>query len=186
MTVTDGKNALTIPAWARALVPESPLSPDELMELAITLAVENARRDGGPFGAVAADAAGQVLSIGTNRVVTNCDSTWHAEVACLRQAQQHCNTHDLTKWSSPIALYTSCSPCIQCFGALYWSGIKQIYAAARSSDALAAGFDEGPVSSELWERARMRKGIELIADFHREPRGLEPFRVFAEQQGCLY
>jgi tRNA(Arg) A34 adenosine deaminase TadA len=47
---------------------------------------------------------------------------------------------------------------VQCLGAVYWSGIRRLVCGARVADAEAAGFDDGPRSSD-WVDQLGRRGI---------------------------
>lgn len=172
-----------LPAWARALVAETPAraAPDRLMRLAIALAHRSVEHGGGPFGAVVADAEGDVLSVGWNRVIELHDSTAHAEILAFRSAQAALGTHDLRG----LVLYASCAPCIQCYGALWWSGIERAYAAAEPDDAQSIGFSEGPVDETLWRRAADEKGIRYTPRFLREE-ALAPLRAYARRGGHVY
>lgn len=152
------------------------------MALAVDVAIASARNGGGPFGAVVADREGRPIALGWNAVLASVDSTAHAEVVALRRAERAIGSHFL----EGCALYTSCAPCIQCFGAIYWSGIARVASAARKEDAEAIGFDEGPPMRELWAHARAAKGIEHVADFQRDERALLPMRIYAESGGANY
>lgn len=152
------------------------------MTLALEIALASARNGGGPFGAVLADPEGTPLEVGWNAVLAARDSTAHAEIVAMRAAQKRLATHRL----DGCTLYASCAPCIQCFGAIYWSGIAKIYSAARKEDAESIGFDEGPPMAELWSHARRAKGIEHVTEFLRDERALLPLRVYAESGGVNY
>lgn len=169
------------PAWLPA-APSGALAPDALMRLAIDVALASAKHGGGPFGAVVADAHGRVASLGWNQVLATNDSTAHAEVVALRRAQAAAGTHRLEGHT----LYTSCAPCIQCYGAIYWSGLAKVIAAARKEDAEEIGFDEGPQMHALWAHAREARGILYVADFLRDERALEPLRVYRAAGGLDY
>lgn len=173
---------MDLPAWLPPIDRERPRAPDELMRLAQDVALASARNGGGPFGALVADPQGRVLGVGWNAVLATRDSTAHAEVVALRAAQQGLATHHL----SGCALYTSCAPCIQCYGAVYWSGIAKVYSSARKEDAEAIGFDEGPPMAGLWAHAREAKGIEHVEGFLRDEGALLPLRVYAESGGANY
>jgi tRNA(Arg) A34 adenosine deaminase TadA len=83
-------------------------------------------------------------------------------------------------------LFSSCAPCVHCFGVIYWSGLKQIYSAASKEDAESAGFDEGPLTQEMWDSANTKKGIYYYPDFCGGESARRPFQVFAALQGTLY
>lgn len=178
-----------LPGWAAAIVePGDQLDGEtQLVDRAIELAVGSARHGGGPFGAIVADVDGRVVDVGWNHVVEACDSTAHAEIHAMRRAQSRLGTHDLSASDrGELVLYGSCAPCIQCFGAIYWSGLSRVVTAAASDDAEALGFDEGPVTDELWAAARDQKKIAYEGGAATEADPTEPFRVYEELGGQIY
>jgi guanine deaminase len=175
------------PVWVTEIAREvDGGEPAELLDATVAIACESARRQHGPFGSLVADRDGNVVAAGHNRVVANHDSTAHAEITALRRAEGKLDTHDLAATArGPLVLYASCEPCIMCFGAIYWSGLEEIAAAARAHHAEALGFAEGPVTDEMWTTAREDKGIERVdVEPTRDP--TEPFRVYEEQGGEIY
>ncbi|KLU09473.1 MULTISPECIES: nucleoside deaminase [Kocuria] len=119
-------NETTVPAEARQFLRE-----------AIALAVDNAKADGGPFGAVVVTADGRRFS-GVNRVTADSDPTAHAEVVAIRTACRELGTFDL----SGATLYASCEPCPLCVSASLWSRLDAVWFAADRHDAAAGGFDD--------------------------------------------
>lgn len=117
---------------------------EALMRLALSLAQENVRRGGGPFGAVIAR-GGEVIATGVNRVTAAHDPTAHAEVQAIRAAAARLGTHDL----SGCEIYASCEPCPMCLGAIYWARLSRLYYAATKDDAARAGFDDSLIYHEL-------------------------------------
>lgn len=179
----------TTPTWVADILRgvEPKLSPERLMAFALNLGVESARHGGGPFGAVLANPRGEILEVGWNWVVKSYDSTAHAEILCLRRAQRLLKTHDLGKDHplGPFILYASCAPCIQCFGAIFWSGIRSVFSAATTAQAEAAGFREGPVSLQLWDAAQAQKDLVHVAEFTFGDTEA-PFIAFHEAAGKIY
>lgn len=114
------------------------------MKEAITLATENVKNQGGPFGAVIVK-DGKVIAKGVNRVTDSCDPTAHAEVVAIRNACQTLQTFDL----SGCTLYTSCEPCPMCLGAIYWARPDAVYYAASRKEAAHAGFDDDLIYDEV-------------------------------------
>lgn len=168
------------PAWLEHLRGEAtPREPAALMDLAVAVALASVEHGGGPFGAVIATQDGRFVDAGWNSVIPSNDSTAHAEVVALRRAQRRLRTYTL----AGHVMYTSCEPCIQCFGALYWSGLSACHAAATTEDAESLGFDEGPVDNGLWERARHARGLHHVSRFHRTEASLEPLRRY---RGPIY
>lgn len=66
----------------------------------------------------------------------NNDSTAHAEIMAIRNAEQTLNTFDLTG----CELYTSCYPCPMCLSAIIWANIKTVYYGNTKEDASDIGF----------------------------------------------
>lgn len=115
----------------------------------LKLAIDNSARNlngknGGPFGAVIVK-EGKVVASASNQVRAFNDPTAHAEIQAIRQACQKLETYDL----SDCELYSSCEPCPMCLGAVYWSGIKNVYYAADRYDAHKIGFDDQLLYEDL-------------------------------------
>lgn len=110
----------------------------DFMHIALDEASQGVKKgDGGPFGAVIVK-EGNVISLGHNMVISNCDSTAHAEIIAIRKAEQILGTYDL----SGCVLYSTCYPCPMCLGAIMWARISKVYYACRPEDAAAIGFDD--------------------------------------------
>lgn len=111
---------------------------DFWLQRAVDAAVDNVKFDnGGPFGAVVVMPSG-VSYVGVNRVTSLLDPTAHAEVQAIRLACESEGTFSL----EGAVLYSSCEPCPMCLGAALWSRVSNVYFAANSADAAAAGFDD--------------------------------------------
>ncbi|HRZ49192.1 MAG TPA: nucleoside deaminase, partial [Bacteroidales bacterium] len=46
-------------------------------------------------------------------------------------------------------LYTTCEPCPMCLGAIYWSGISEVYYALTREDAERMGFSDNHIYQEV-------------------------------------
>ncbi|RMG40375.1 MAG: nucleoside deaminase [Candidatus Dadabacteria bacterium] len=162
-------------------------SATDFLKSAIELAEASARSGCGPFGALIVSADGHIVAAGWNNVILNHDSTLHAEIHAIRRAEHHFKTHNLASVpGAPLTIYCSCPPCIQCFGAIYWSGIKEVVSAGSKSLAESAGFDEGPIDQSLWQKAHQNKQIKfkLIDDPVLKPEA--PFKLYKKLGGRLY
>ena len=93
----------------------------EYMQLAIEQAQVAALRGEVPIGAVIA-LEGQILALGSNRTITDCDPTAHAEVVALREAAQKLGNYRL----SGATLYVTVEPCAMCAGALVQARISRL------------------------------------------------------------
>jgi tRNA(Arg) A34 adenosine deaminase TadA len=84
----------------------------------------------------------------------------------------------------PHELITSCAPCAMCLAASLWSGVRRIVCGAGRADAMALGFEEGPVFPESY-RYLEAHGIEIVdgvlAD---EARAV--FHLYRERNGLVY
>ena len=157
--------AVTLPAWVEGVVDAYPACPSdtERMRLAIALARENTvRGSGGPFGAaIFARGAPRPLAVGVNCVERLRNAVLHAEIVALMLAEARVGSYTLRAPDAPeYELFTSCAPCAMCLGATLWSGVRRIVCAAGREDAMALGFDEGPVFPESW-RYLEAQGIAL-------------------------
>src|SRR5471030_364913 len=88
---------------------------NSFMKQAIELAVENVRREGGPFAALVVK-DGIVIATGANQVTRSSDPTAHAEIVAIREACRVLGDFQLTGCD----IYTSCDPCPMCLGAIFW------------------------------------------------------------------
>jgi len=166
--------SLTLPSWVEPFLTgweESLHTPEGRMRLAVALSAENvARKTGGPFAAVIFEAdSHRVVAAGVNVVVPQGTSLAHGEVVALLLAQEALGTHDLGRRDLPIfEMATTSQPCIQCYGALIWSGVHKVLVGARGSDVeTIVGFDEGPVPAD-WVGQWALRGIETQVDVLRE------------------
>jgi tRNA(Arg) A34 adenosine deaminase TadA len=115
------------------------------MAQAIQLAIDNVRSGkGGPFAALVVK-NGELLSIGTNLVISSNDPTAHAEINAIRAACLALGSFQLTGCD----LYTTSEPCPMCLGAIYWARPNRVFFGASASDAGRAGFDDEFIYTEI-------------------------------------
>ena len=120
-------------------------APQNWMEQAIALAVQNVRSaQGGPFAALVVK-EDRLIASGVNCVTTSHDPTAHAEVVAIRKACHELGAFQLTG----CEIYTTCEPCPMCLGALYWARPERFYFACSRQDAAAYGFDDEFIYREL-------------------------------------
>jgi tRNA(Arg) A34 adenosine deaminase TadA len=163
------------------------------MRLTIALAAHNVESDtGGPFGAAIFERdSGVLIAPGINMVRSSNCSVAHAEAVAIALAQQVLQTYDLGASHLPaLELVTSAQPCIQCFGNVWWSGVKRLVTGAslQQTEAL-TGFDEGPVPLDWAERLRNRKPHDLAVEVIENVLADEACQVLASYQakgGIIY
>ena len=152
--VSSNALQIALPDWIDDVVDWTRPYPDDesRMRLAITLAAENVKRRGGPFGAaIVEEPSGRLISVGVNRVVPANNSVLHAEMLAFMLAQRHVGSYTLGAPGLPAhTLVSSCDPCAMCLGATLWSGVRRLVCGATRDDAMQAGFDEGPVFPESY------------------------------------
>ncbi len=167
------------PDWALAIVRPGVACPtdDTAMGWAVALADAALRHEGGPFGAVIVDESRRVLSLGWNRVIAGNDPTAHAEAIAIRHAATARSSWHL----GGLHLVTSCAPCVMCTGAVHWAGIATVVAGARTADAEAVGFIEGPPGFDPVAFLRAR-GVTFVADVRRD----EAVAVLQRYGGVVY
>ena len=182
---------LTLPEWAAghlAALPERIADVDQRMALILDLARLNFQRDtGGPFAAgVFEQESGKLIAFGVNRVVATLCSSAHAEVMALGLAQQRLGTYDLGGPGRPgHELVVNWRPCAMCYGALLWSGVRQLTIAGSGPELEElTGFDEGPVHPQ-WEQELLRRGIATRSGVLRED-AVELFRQFNRSARLVY
>jgi guanine deaminase len=115
-----------------------------LIRRVIDLAVDNVRRDGGPFAALVVK-DGVVIATGANQVTRTNDPTAHSEIVATREACRLLGEFQL----EGCDFYASCEPCPMCLGALYWARPARVFFAATHDDASAAGFDDAIIYRQL-------------------------------------
>jgi len=165
------QNKFSVPDWLERWQRNAPRrfgSDMESMAAAIELSAESFRNGtGGPFGAVVVDDTnGSLVAAGSNCVTSLGLSIAHAEVVALSRAQSILGNWDLSG-AGRYSLFTSCEPCVMCYGAVIWSGVRRLVCASTKDDAEAVGFDEGPRPAN-WAEALRERGIAVETGLMRD------------------
>ncbi|MBL0888036.1 nucleoside deaminase [Myceligenerans sp. I2] len=176
---------IDLPAWLGdelAHVPDVIEEPSDRMRLVHRLADRNWREgSGGPFAALVAERdTGRIISVGVNVVLAGGVSSGHAEVVALGLAQTRRGTWDLGAAGAPAhELVVNWRPCIQCYGATLWSGVRSLVVAGEGPDLEEiTTFDEGPLGDD-WAEQFERRGIHVVTDVLREE-ALAVFRAYRQ------
>ena len=139
------------------------------LDRAVTLATDNVRQAGGPFGAVVVR-DGVVLGEGTNRVTADLDPTAHAEVVAIRAACRTVGDFSLVG----ATVYASCEPCPLCLTASLWARVDAVVFAADRHAAATAGFDDAAFHA-LFDASPDTAAWPMRREHHPTPRSQEPF-----------
>lgn len=182
---------IALPEWAQTELRRLPSvipSLDDRMAAVIRFSRLNFEHaTGGPFAAgVFERDTGKLVVIGVNRVVPSHCSSAHAEVVALSLAQKLLGTFDLGGVGMPAyQLVVNWRPCVMCYGAVFWSGIRSLVIAGSGPELEAiTGFDEGPIHPD-WQGELAKRGIDLI-DGLMKAEAIEVFRAFAASGSLVY
>ncbi|HAQ59362.1 MAG TPA: CMP deaminase [Microbacterium sp.] len=174
---------VNLPAWiADELHGVPDIIPDQTDRMALVhrLADRNWREgDGGPFAALVAESdTGRIVSVGVNVVLGSGISSAHAEVTALGTAQNRIGSWDLgADGLSPHELVVNWRPCVQCYGATMWSGVRTLVVAGSGPELEEIStFDEGPMVDD-WAQQFEARGIAVVHDVLRDE-ALAVFRAY--------
>ncbi|MDY0911792.1 hypothetical protein [Rathayibacter festucae] len=176
---------IALPAWIEDAVrdvPEFLPVREDRMALVHALADRNFREgNGGPFAAIVVERdSGRVVSVGVNVVLGSGVSSGHAEVTALGLAQTALGSWDLGGEGLPAhELVVNWRPCVQCYGATLWSGVRRLVVAGSGPELEEIStFDEGPMRED-WAAQFEARGIEVVDGVLRDE-ALAVFRAYRE------
>ncbi len=173
-----------LPALAEA---PPPATAEERVRLVNRLADRNWRAgNGGPFAAIVVDAAsGALVSVGVNVVLATGLSSVHAEVMALSLAQRALGRWDLGADGADLELVVNWRPCVMCFGATMWSGVRALTIAGEGAEVEElTGFDEGPMPED-WIGEFERRGIRVSVGVGHDE-AIDVFRAFGASDAVVY
>jgi len=181
-----------LPPWLVDELPALMAAPalatvEERVQLANRLADRNWRAgNGGPFAAIVVDAAsGALVSVGVNVVLSTNLSSVHAEVMALSLAQRALGRWDLGADGAELELVVNWRPCVMCYGATMWSGVRALTIAGEGAEVEElTGFDEGPMPED-WEGEFERRGIRVSVGVGHDD-AIEVFRAFGASDAVVY
>ena len=134
------------------------MNADELIRRAIQIAADARAHGNHPFGALLADADGNILLESENTVNTGRDATGHAETNLMRLASGKYSEEEL----KDCTLYTSTEPCPMCAGAIFWGNVRHVVFAL-SQDGLYHITGETPFELALPCREVFARGTHPVA-----------------------
>ncbi len=180
---------MSLPSWLVDELDSLPRvveGPEAQMALVNRLADRNWREgNGGPFAAIVVDhAKGELISVGVNVVLATGKSSGHAEVMALGLAQERLGTWDLGA-ERDLALVVNWRPCVQCYGATMWSGVRHLVVAGDGPELeQLTGFDEGPMVAD-WAAQFEARGIAVTQDVGRDD-ALAVYRSYGASASTVY
>jgi guanine deaminase len=143
---------------------------DYWMEKCIRMAEDNVKAGQSPFASIIVK-NGEAVSYGVNDAKASFDPTAHGEIRAIQKAGRKLQTLNL----SDCVLYTNCEPCPMCLGAIYWSGITEVWYGL--SIEAQAEFDKLP--KEMYEEFKKTGTIKKLSmkDLSSQVEGRRPFLV---------
>jgi tRNA(Arg) A34 adenosine deaminase TadA len=110
----------------------------------------------------------------------------HAEIMALGLAQRAIGSWDLgANPARPLELVVNWRPCVMCYGATMWSGVRRLVVAGSGAELEAlTGFDEGPMRDD-WAEQFEARGITVVQDVGRDE-ALRVFREYGEADVLVY
>ncbi|MDT2014641.1 nucleoside deaminase [Providencia stuartii] len=129
----------------------------QFLQQAISLAKENVKAGGRPFGAVIVR-DGAVVATGVNQMLELNDPTAHAELMALRQAGE---TLKRTRLEDCV-VYASGQPCPMCLAAMRMAGISRIVYAYSNQDAEPFGLPTEAIAQSLRVEPQQQRGLTFI------------------------
>ena len=161
--------SVCLPDWAIeewSQVRESMDDAESQMQVVVRWSRLNVERGtGGPFAAgVFASDSGRLVAMGVNRVVQTNNATAHAEVVAISLAQKVVGSWDLNAATDDegCRLVVNAQPCTMCFGALIWSGVRELlFAVHKETVQRITSFDEGPLPAN-WKQELANRGIRVL------------------------
>jgi len=141
----------------------------DFMRLAIQAAWQGLEKGEMPFGACLVS-RGQVIAVTHNGAKASFDTTAHAEVQAIREANRQLKVLELRG----SVMYSTCEPCPMCMTACLWAKVGRIVYACRIEDAEKFGIWQIPISSGRMKQLA-HSSVELIGDVLRD----ESLELFA-------
>jgi len=126
---------------------------EQLMLRTCELAYKGIEKNCGPFACIITDGSFNIITENNNNVVSNIDPTSHAEINSIREACKILNNFNLQDYK----LFSSCEPCPMCLGAIYWSGIKEVYYGASKINSHKYGFSDKFIYDDIKKSKKNRK-----------------------------
>lgn len=179
----------SLPDWLMGMLPSLPAAlstAQDRVALVNALADRNWREGvGGPFAALVVDhATGELVSAGVNLVLGSGLSSTHAEITALSLAQTRLGVWDLGA-DRDLELVVNWRPCVMCFGALIWSGVRHLLLAGTGPECeRLTGFDEGPMTSD-WVDQLAARGIGVREGVLRDA-AVAVFAEFGKSDAIVY
>lgn len=133
------------------------MSDKQFIQQAISLATENVKVGGRPFGAVIVK-NGQVIAHAVNQITATNDPTAHAELLALREAGKVLGRAKL----DDCVVYASDQPCPMCLAAMRMAGISQIFYAYSNDDAQPYGLSTANIAKALRVAPEQQEGLQFV------------------------
>ncbi|ADU92473.1 putative zinc-binding cytidine/deoxycytidylate deaminase [Taylorella equigenitalis 14/56] len=145
----------------------------KFMQLALQNAEKAYKSGEVPVGAVLVGPNQDILGQGYNQVIGTSDSTAHAEIVALREANLSIQNYRLP---SGCTMFVTLEPCIMCLGALIHARLEHLVIGSRDPKTGACGGRLSIHASDLNHHMHTTVGVlseecsKILKDFFREKR----------------
>ena len=95
---------------------------ERLLRRAIELSAQAVANGNSPFGALFADADGNIVLEAETTGTTGGNVLYHAETNLMHEAVRTLTVEERAAGT----LYSSCEPCPMCAGSIYWGGVRRV------------------------------------------------------------
>lgn len=95
---------------------------EHLLRRSIELSAQTRARGNLPFGALFADAEGNIVLEAETTGITDGNILYHAETNLMHEAMSALTAEE----RASATLYSSCEPCPMCAGTIYWGGVTRV------------------------------------------------------------
>lgn len=159
-----------IPSWNKEVISEKEAAKDgiynpEFMQHAIKMAVNSIENQiGGPYGAVIVKNGKIIAETGNQNRVTG-DSVSHAEMCCIRMANDVLGTKNL----SGCVMYSSSEPCLMCASAIAHAKIDKVYYATNFKDTEELNNSDEEFYSKIYSGETLTESVYVNVENKLEP-----------------
>lgn len=129
-----------------------------LLQRTFEIARESVAAGNHPFGALLADADGNILLEQGNTVVTRRNGTRHAEIILAMAAADTYSPEFL--WN--CSLYTSAEPCCMCAGGVFWANIGRLVYAISEHDLFCVSGNDNPSFDSACRKVLNTGGRDIV------------------------
>ncbi len=157
---------------------------ERLLRRAIELSAQARAKGNLPFGALYADADGNILLEAETTGVTDGNVLYHAETNLMHEAMGVLTDEQ----RASATLYSSCEPCPMCAGTIYWGGTTRVVFGLGERSLFAVAGEQSTVPVAVFGGCRLileggTRDIEVIGPCLEDEAGVPHQGCWSDWQG---